>query len=241
MQEWWYHDRASPETEAHAPVKEDGRRNRRYKVRGIHGKVLYSSDFTILNISIDGAAVETSHLLMIDREYAIKLTYNEGTLNLKGKVMWSTLSHSRTNEQGEVVPVYRAGLRFRNIFSDESLNLLKFIESQRLNAFEKRLFGVRFKVSQPNDAVINVPCEYAILKLSLSGMLIETNMPSDVDSLHDMELNFHDRVITVRGRIANYIEIREEESVRYQIGIEFVRIDDEDLAFLKTFLESVKD
>ena len=38
----------------------ENRRNPRHIVEDIHGNVLYTSDIEVLNISVDGAAIETA-------------------------------------------------------------------------------------------------------------------------------------------------------------------------------------
>lgn len=69
----------------------ESRRYRRYVVEGIHGNVLYTSDIEVLNISIDGAAIETPKRLELNREYTFKILFSGGVLDLKGRVVWAIL------------------------------------------------------------------------------------------------------------------------------------------------------
>ena len=57
------------------PKKKEKRRHKRYAVEGVHGNVLHPSDLEILNMSIDGAAIETSKRLDINREYTFKIKH----------------------------------------------------------------------------------------------------------------------------------------------------------------------
>jgi len=70
-------------------------------VDSVHGRLAYLSDIDILNISMDGAAIATTQRLSIDREYAIRLNYEDSGLTLRGKIVWSVLSHSKTLKNGE--------------------------------------------------------------------------------------------------------------------------------------------
>lgn len=217
----------------------DNRRFKRYNVDGIHGNMLYSADVNVVNISIDGASIETTKRLNIDKEYTLKIKFKNTVLNIKGSVAWSTLSHNETRKNGEVVPVYKAGIKFDYILSENSSELLKFISENRTESIEKRILGVRFKVKRPNDAIIDCPYEYSIKKISLSGMLIETESLFDIDSLHEMEIFLQESVMPITGRIVNCVETVKDNVTRFDIGIEFIEISDEDRKLLKTFLDSL--
>lgn len=217
----------------------DKRRFKRYNVDGIHGNMLYSADVNVVNISIDGASIETTKRLTIDKEYTLKIKFKDTVLNLKGSVAWSTLSHNETRKNGEVVPVYKAGIKFDYILTANSSELMKFIYENRTESIEKRLLGVRFKVKRPNDAIIDCPHEYTIKKISLSGMLIESETLFDIESLHEMEICLQQSVMPVTGRIVNCVETVKDNITRFDIGIEFIKISDEDRSLLKTFLESL--
>lgn len=158
------------------------RKYKRYTVQDICGKVLYASDLKIVNISMDGAAIESTNRLVIGREYALNLKFGGQSLTVKGRVAWSNLSHSRIQKSGDVAPVYKTGIQFRNILNESSSNLISFIETHKVEGVEKRVLGIRFKVDQPDDAMIDMPVDYTIKQLSLSGMLIETNHPFDIST-----------------------------------------------------------
>lgn len=215
------------------------RKHERYQVRGMGGKVLFTTDLSILNISVDGMAIETSQRLFIDQQYTIKLKFNNTNLSLKGKVMWCHLSRSKQTASGDFVPVYRAGIRFHDILNENAEGLLKFIETKKMGSLENRIVGMRFKVSRPDEAFIDMQCDCSIEKLSLSGMLVATDSPPEIDSQHDMELSLDDDVISVRGRIANYIEKHEDDTLRYHVGIEFISMSDDDSGRLKAFLDGL--
>lgn len=218
----------------------ENRRFKRFNVDGIHGNMIFSSDINIVNISIDGAAIQTTKRLNLDREYNLKIKYRDTLLNLRGIVVWSVLSHTETKKGGEVVPVYKAGLRFTNVLNDQSQGLLRFIDENRTESIERRTIGVRFKIKKGEDALLDVPCDYHIKRMSLSGMLIETEHFLKIDSLHEMEMKVGDTLISVVGRIVNCVEVRTDTAMQYDIGIEFIRMSDGDRIFLKEFLEGLE-
>jgi len=218
----------------------ENRKFRRYDVDSVHGRLAYLSDIDILNISMDGAAIATTQRLSIDREYAIRLNYEDSGLTLRGKIVWSVLSHSKTLKNGEVSPVYKAGVKFTNVLTDEATNLITYVEKSRTSDMEKRILGVRFKVRQPNNAMISIPCEYAIKKISLSGMLIAADIAHEIDSEHEMEIYFDRTSIAVVGRIANLAEVKGEGAVKYNIGIEFIKIPEEELKILTSYIDAIE-
>ncbi len=218
----------------------ENRKFRRYDVDSVHGKMAYLSDINILNISMDGAAIATTQRLSLDREYALKLNYENSSLTLRGKIVWSVLSHSKTLQNGEVVPVYKAGVKFTNVLTDAATSLISYIEKSRTSDMEKRILGVRFKVRQPDNAMITMPCEYEIRRISLSGMLIVSDTAHAIDSEHEMEIQLDGTPVTVVGRIANLAEIKGEGAAKYDIGVEFVNIKEEELKVLTSYLDAIE-
>lgn len=218
----------------------ENRKFRRYEVDSVHGRMAYLSDINILNISMDGAAIATTQRLSIDREYALKLNYEDSSVMIRGKVVWSVLSHSKTSKNGEVVPVYRAGVKFTNVLTNEATDLITYIEKSRTTDLEKRILGVRFKVRQPDNAMINMPCEYVIKKISLAGMLISADIAHEIDSEHEMEIHLNGSPITLLGRIANLAEVKGDGAVTYDIGIEFIKVPEEELKILTSYIDAIE-
>jgi hypothetical protein len=202
--------------------------------------MLCSSDINILNISMDGAAIATTQRLVIGREYSLKLKFENTSLTLRGRVVWSVLSHSKTLTNGEVVPVYRAGMRFTNTLTDDATRLISYIEKSKSNPLEQRILGVRFRVQQSEGSEIDLPCEYRIKKISLSGMLIETDSPLLLNSRHDMEVSLDDSIVTLIGRIANQQEITTRNGTKYDVGIEFIDMTEKDQGILKKYLDAIE-
>ncbi len=217
----------------------ENRKFRRYEVDSVHGKMAYLSDINILNISMDGAAIATTQRLSLDREYALKLNYESSSLTLRGKIVWSVLSHSKTLKNGEVVPVYKAGVKFTNVLTDKATELINYIEKSRTSDMEKRILGVRFKVRQPDNAMITMPSEYDIKKLSLAGMLITSDTLHEIESEHEMEIYLDGTCITVVGRIANLAEVKGEGAEKYDIGVEFIKIPEEELKILTSYIDAI--
>lgn len=215
------------------------RRYKRYIVDGIHGNVLYLSDLNVLNISIDGAAIETTKRLDVNREYTFKITYKDTALNLRGRVVWALLSYKERSGSEQIIPVYRAGIMFTETLSEKANTLLSFIEENKIKTLEKRLGGVRFKIANSGKVKINYPYKYEVKKMSLSGMLIETEYPLDLNSHYDIELYLNAHILNIVGRIAHCEKIDSHNVTKFSIGIEFIKIAENDIKILKDFLTSL--
>jgi hypothetical protein len=221
--------------------KNEERRHKRYIVDGIQGNVLYPADLEILNISIDGAAIETTKWLDLNREYTLKVKYKDIVLNLRGRIVWAVLTSKEKKGSGEVIPVYRAGVRFTDTLSEKTTMLINFIEENKIRTLEKRLVGVRFKIVTLQDTKIDYPYKYEVKKMSLSGMLVETEYALDLNSNYDIELFLSDNVLNIIGRIAYCEKIDSDDVTKYNIGIEFAEVSDNDRGTLKEFLNTLED
>ena len=222
-------------------MKSEQRRNKRYIVEGVCGNVLYTSDVDVMNISTDGAAIETKKRLELNREYIFKINYAGTFINIKGKVAWATLISKEDKETNATIPVYRVGITFTNITANHKSLLQNFIEEHKVSISKQRLRGVRFQISHSDDIKIDVPHEYKVKKISLSGMLVETDYPLALESQHDIELYLNEQLLRILGRVAycQILDIDNEKSL-HAIGIEFVSLADTDKDFLSKFLGSVE-
>jgi hypothetical protein len=221
--------------------KNEGRKHKRYIVDGIQGNVLYPADLEVLNLSIDGAAIETTKWLDLNREYTLKIKYKDVVLNLRGRVVWAILTSKKKRGSDKVIPVYRAGVRFTDTLSEKTTMLINFIEENKIRTLEKRLVGVRFKIANTQNVQIDYPYKYEVKKMSLSGMLVETEYVLDINSNYDIELFLTDNVLNIIGRIAYCEKIDSDDGIKYNIGIEFAELSDNDKGTLKEFLNTLED
>lgn len=222
---------------------ENKRRHKRYVVDRIFGNLLYSTEVNIVNLSIDGAAIETTKRLELNREYPFKIRYKGTLLNLKGLVVWSVLSQSEKKDSGEVIPVYKAGLKFTELLDEKTKILLKFIEESKVKSTEKRLIGIRIKIAESENKNIKIdfPYRYDVKKISLSGMLVEIEHPFELNARHHMELFLNKDVLNIVGRIAYCDKNTSNEDTKYDIGIEFVDMSDNDKVLLKEFIDTLEE
>jgi len=219
----------------------DNRRNKRYVVEGIEGNVLYTSDIEVLNLSIEGAAIETAKRLELNREYTFKIKYHDSFISVKGRVVWAILVSKVDKNNGAVTPVYRAGIRFTDTLSEKAGMLLQFIEDNRIKKRENRFGGVRFNISSTEHMKVDLPHEYKVIKISLSGMLVETEYPLVIESHYNIELFINSHNLKIVGRVAYSKEVLFDNAVKYEIGMEFFEISEDDERILQEFLDTLEE
>lgn len=207
-------------------------------MEGIEGTLMFTTDIEILNISINGVALTARRRLEIGREYTLKVEYKDKIVSLTGIVVWSVLSELHKDEREENVPLYKAGMRFTDVISNKMAKLLEFIETYKLT--DEHRLNVRFSILSPEKAVLGGPYNYQVKKISGSGMLIETDMPLELEERLPMEF-FPEGEDPIRfmGRIASCIEISSAVPKHYDIGVEFVEMAKDDEARLKEFIETL--
>lgn len=212
------------------------RRHKRYEVQDVYGNLLFTIDVNVINMSLDGMAVESSKRLNVGRAYSLKLRHGNKLIKLTGKVVWCILTRSDRKAEGSVVPVYKAGLVFEDVISDKTKEIVDFMEENVIIKLEKRLFG-RFKL-KPNR-MVNLDTEYDFLvkSISLSGMLVETEISPEVGSIFDMEVKFNATNILIKGRITRVVQLSEEHLKQLShLGIDFIEISEANRARLEKFI-----
>jgi len=64
----------------------------------------------ILNLSAAGLAIETDRALRVGGRYRFTLASSGSEARIDGRVLWCRLSGTRRLDNGDVRPVYRAGI-----------------------------------------------------------------------------------------------------------------------------------
>jgi hypothetical protein len=201
--------------------------------------VMFTTSVEIVNMSLGGAAVRADMRLNIGREYLLRLEVDGKGLGIKGVVVWSTLSGLRRSEAGEMISQYSAGLRFRDVITEQLSQLLGFIDQNKVNP-EKRLVGLRFRIGAAGKAVLDAAQGYEVQLISLSGMLIRTDQDLLLEGLHPMELvPDNESPIRFTGRVASSLEVHDDGAAFHEVGIEFVEMTPNDRARLDAFVATL--
>jgi c-di-GMP-binding flagellar brake protein YcgR len=226
------------------------RRYKRYTVDCIKiaGRMLFANSVDIIDISAGGISLKTDRRLNMDGEYVLKLEGEDGLISLKGTVVRSSLHESRKADNGDLVPIYSVGMKFSNVSAEKTLELEKFIESYGEAGIPPQghwrsgmRFNMRFTVSESGKASLVCPESYIVKKISLGGMLIETDNTMSVDDTLPMEIALPDeKKISFLGRIASCIQINEAAPDQHEIGIEFLNMPAKNSEILNDFISMLE-
>jgi Tfp pilus assembly protein PilZ len=229
-------------------MKMEKRRYKRFLIEqmDIHAKTIFATEVEMLDISICGARMKVPQNLIIGSVYFIKLENESYSLRLKCTVMWEKLSGSLKNKDGDFIPVYTAGIKFKNVYSDELKKLRDFIGEFEIPeelefSDEKRLNAMRVKFYTKESDLLNYQETYTVKLLSLGGILIETNIEFRIDERFPMELflSNDNHPLKFQGRIASCIEIPDKKPKQYNIGVEFLDMAENDLSRLSEYTRNL--
>lgn len=214
------------------------RRYPRYEVAGLDGHLVVPIQIRVINLSLGGMALETNSYLQFGRAYRLKLRGDERTLSLTGTVAWCSLRQTTKTPQGEVLPVYRAGLRFEALSSERSQDLWELIRVHALVEIEDSVLG-RFNVEVPADTRLGSRYGFSVRKLSLSGVLIETEFEPELDASFEVQIQLGRQLWGSLARVASIPRVgRKSENLPTQIGLEFRDLDPERLSQLRSFIDT---
>ena len=229
---------------------EDTRRYKRYKMdnTNVHGTIIFASYVKINDISVGGMSLTTEKRLTIGNEYALKIQGKDTQVTVKGKVMWSLLSESIVGSSGDVIPIFKTGIKFADLSTDQENEIIKFVETHKKEPNEKidvyslssnRLF-VRFRLKEADQATIQEQDDYRVINISRSGFLIESKQALRLEDKINMQMTLPDnKIISFLGRIVTCTMIKSVESESYEIGMEFIDIAEKDGEALKNFISSL--
>jgi hypothetical protein len=94
-------------------IGHEKRRHKRVVVKEIRDNISPSLNTKIINISVEGAAVETTKRLIINKEYDLKINHGGVALRVNGRIVWSLLTNIERKKSGDIIAVYKAGMKFQ--------------------------------------------------------------------------------------------------------------------------------
>ncbi len=224
----------------------DKRKHKRFIVENmdIHAKTLLTTEIELLDISLGGACIKSSKSLNIGGNYLIKLQNENIIIPIKCTVVWEKLSGSLYNDGGDFIPMYTAGLKFKDVSIERLEDLKDFIgrfdypEEKKISD-EKRLSGLRFKIITREKVSLKYQNTNIVKEISLGGILVETNYEIPAESKLPMELSIpgEDHPIKFYGRVAFCTDVTYKEPKSFNIGIEFLDMKEDDKSILSKFIQ----
>jgi c-di-GMP-binding flagellar brake protein YcgR len=223
------------------------REHKRYRVdvMEINGKMVLAKHVKILDISIGGICLKTEKRLNVGGEYTLKIEGKGRVLTVRGVVIWASLSESSVDSIGDIIPIYKAGMKFVDVSNEKMNEIVNFMEAHKrdidklvdLSAPSGRRIYVRIYIEDPEKAELNYHESYKVKRLSLDGMLIESEHPLEIESKLPMEITLTENSCTkFLGRVASCLLIKNKDIEHYDIGIEFIEMSEKDREILGEFI-----
>ena len=104
-----------------------------------------ASRVKVMNISSRGALVMADKLINIGKSYALKIGYKDKSVFVKANVVWALLADCVKQDNGDVIPLYIAGMQFMDVIKGEIPEIIKLLEANvegtMYNAFMGSLQG----------------------------------------------------------------------------------------------------
>jgi hypothetical protein len=195
-----------------AVINTERRRFGRREVEGIEGSLYSSSDAKVVDISVDGLSIETNRSLRVGVQIPLSIGWKQRAMPLQGEVIWCSLVGTWRNELRDVLPVYRAGVRFEWQKDEGVTDLCRFLEENALITLEREIYG-RLTVHSPTLAKVEFLADFAVKRIGLSGMLAEVDFAPEIGSGLDIQLLIGERALVAKGSIAGVKRIEWKSSI----------------------------
>lgn len=203
----------------------------------MEGVIIAAIDVEINNVSIGGVALTATRRLDIGKEYALRFEEDGKVCNVKVTVVWSVLSGSKKNDLGDVIPVYKAGMRFSRLYPEKT-DIVSFIGHHKKSPEQRAI--VRFSLkSSMRKATLDYPLRCEIRDVSLSGAVVRYDGMCTIGDAFPMELILGEgKRIDVVGRVSPSAVAPGDVPAPKDIEIEFVEMSDNSREILKEYLHS---
>jgi c-di-GMP-binding flagellar brake protein YcgR len=220
------------------------RKHHRFIVEGmdIFARTIFNAPAEVIDISPTGASIRIPRRLNMGGVYALKFGHGGNYFTIKGTVIWEKLTGAREIARGEVMPIYTAGVEFQEVPADKSQQLRVLIAEKMKEIRERRLGGIRVRVTGDNHAVLSCLETSAVKDISLGGMRIETWHEILTDTAFRLEivLKENESSLFCKGKVAFcHKKPWGAETEQYTVGIEFIEMSAGDGERLRRFVASL--
>jgi hypothetical protein len=102
------------------------RQYRRYNVENmeVNCDMPSATRVKVMNISSGGALVMADKFINIGKSYALKIEYEDKQLFVKANAIWALLTDCVKEANGDVIPIFIAGMQFVNIIKGEITEII---------------------------------------------------------------------------------------------------------------------
>jgi len=219
------------------------RRFKRYVVEGmeIEAKMVFAEIVELFNVSTGGACIITTKTVKPGDNIVLRITDESMNRPLKCTIIWE--QEAEEDLKARLGIFHKAGVQFRGVTPDTLIQLKDYMRGSGVPDDKKlddayKPSALRFKVQKNEKAVMSYPMNYPVKKLSLGGMLVESDREFQVEQRYPMAIFLPDdnHPIKFQGRIASQIPVRNDQMINYDVGIEFLNLAAHDKSRLNKFL-----
>jgi hypothetical protein len=109
------------------------RQSPRYKADGIgiHSNMILASYLKIIDVSLGGMSFEADRRLNMGKKYSLNIKSQGVLKTVKGIVVWCSLTKNIKNNKGDIVPIYKCGMKFMDIEPAEIKQIIDSVKIQK--------------------------------------------------------------------------------------------------------------
>jgi hypothetical protein len=220
------------------------RRSKRFKldVATLDGKMLLTSNAEVLNLSAGGASVKSGEELPVGKGLLITFAEKGKKTDIQGIVVRSAFSGTGKGTGGKDAAFYTSNIRFQAGQARQIAYVIGSRERQREDsapvAVDRRR-DVRFHMTIPLESVLSHTARFRVKQMSMSGMLIQSEQPLEINSTIPMDLSLAGGRVNFIGRVASCRTAETDGKNWHDIGVEFLELTDEGRTLLKKFIDGL--
>jgi hypothetical protein len=226
---------------------QDKRRHKRYALDfiDINSNMVFAKNVKLIDISIGGISLKADRRLNMAGNYKLRIEYEDNVLKIRGVVVWSRLSESMRDNRGNIVPLYSAGMQFKEVTDQKIDDIVQFIKNYNPEKLEDVDIiipkSLRIHLMVPFDlskeAYLQCEDNCTVKELSADCMLMESGSAMEIDETLPIEIIINEEIlIKFIGKVASCMLIQNKKPASYEIGMDFLDLMGKDRDVLYEFI-----
>jgi Tfp pilus assembly protein PilZ len=203
-------------------VVRETRKQKRFSVDNIEivGEISYADKAEIINISANGVLVNVPKRMDIGKKYMLKICSKEKKIVLMASVVWSQLAGTQRTSMNQIIPIYTAGMEFKDISTGNRKILKELIRHIETLTEHRKCERVPFV----EDILIDGTGWVRSGDISEEGIYISSLHALKKDSVVELTIPIKQEKLTVKAKVQfcdkmvgfglRFIDLSEEQKTK---------------------------
>ncbi len=191
---------------------------------GLSGDLAFVTLAAVVDVGLGGLGLQTEEALRVGHSYTVDL--ESSNLELTGKTVWNRQVGTFRQNNGRIVPRYRAGLAFESeTITAHQEALQEYLILNAVSETASRRPSPRYHLRSDTPRVLHTRYPFTVDSISVSGMIVKVDQLPTPDAVLHLRLGLSDsEQLDLTARLSDVYQTYDNDRIDTRVALEFVNL-----------------